>query len=94
MELKVNTQQPAFDHGSPLVQTQRPTCYHLAHFGQADVACTYAACVARTVGYLPVHQTRRSAAGSRSHASLDQRAVDAIHVCVAQERAQNKGLVP
>ena len=58
------------------------TCYHLAHFGQADVACTYAACLARTVGYLPVHQTRRSAAGSRSHARLDQRASVVCDPCL------------
>ena len=48
----------------------------------ADVACTYAACLARTVGYLPVHQTRRSAAGSRSHARLDQRASVVCDPCL------------
>ena len=40
----------------------------------------YICCVCCT--YLPVHQTRRSAAGSRSHASLDQRAVVVCGPCL------------
>ena len=58
------------------------------------MACTYDACLACTVGYLPVPQTRRSEAGSRSHARLDQRAAVVCDPCLRSAGTSASALSP